>query len=658
MTRDGPPEATDSPGGRPALGLRRGADARPRDTAPLRPGEPAPASGPGLGAFAVLGSLALVLAGLYWMRAVLVPIAVAILLTFLLAPIVASIERLGVRRVAAILVVVLLFLAVVGGLGWVLTRQLVTLAEELPGYGTHLRQKAADLRGMSKGGAIEKAQETLSEVVGEIQKGEPDEPDREPVAVTISSPPLLGLLPGVLEATATAGVTVVLVIFMLLERGELRDRVIRLFGHRRLTTTTRALDEAGTRITRYLTMQSTVNGSFGLLFGLGLLLIGVPYAALWGVLVAFLRFIPYLGVWIALSLPLILSLAVFPGWAQPAMILGLFLGLEVLAYVAIEPWLYGHSAGVSPVALLVAITFWTWVWGPVGLLLATPLTVCLLVLGKHLPPLAVFGLLLGDEPALDEKTRYYQRLLARDLDEAAGIVESHLARGAASVYDEVLLPGLYYAKQDRAHGRLTEREVERLVQSAGAILEEIEVDAPSPARGAGTGATPPPLALGWPAHDDIDGIALGMVRQGLDAGQVELRTRPGVLVAEVVADVDAERPAVVCIASVAPGGLSHARHLCKRLRARFPDLTIVVGRYGLHPELPAEGESLRAAGATAVGLTVRETQEILARWAALSPAAGAPSRDRPEGEMTAPPAPQPPALAPSSREGEAAAAPW
>jgi hypothetical protein len=221
----------------------------------------------------------------------------------------------------------------------------------------------------------------------------------------------------------------------------------------------------------------------------------------------------------------------------------------------------------------------------------------------------------------------------------------------------VLLPGLYYAKQDRAHGRLSEREVERLVQSAGAILEEIEVDAPSPARGAGTGATPPPLALGWPAHDDIDGIALGMVRHGLDAGQIELRTRPGVLVAEVAADVEAERPAVVCIASVAPGGLSHARHLCKRLRARFPDLTIVVGRYGLHPELSAEGESLRAAGATAVGLTVRETQEILAQWAALSPAAGAPSLDRPEGEMTAPPEPQPPALAPSSREGEAAAAP-
>jgi len=198
----------------------------------------------------------------------------------------------------------------------------------------------------------------------------------------------------------------VLAIFMLLERREIRDRLILLIGYRRMTATTRALDEAGTRISRYLLIQSNINGGFGVAVGLGLFLIGVPYAVTWGSLAAALRFIPYLGAFVAVLLPLALSLAVFPGWLQPALVVGLLLMLELITGSVMEPWLYGQSAGVSQVALLISLTFWTWLWGPVGLLMATPLTVCLIVLGKHLPALGFIVVLMGDRRVIETKARY------------------------------------------------------------------------------------------------------------------------------------------------------------------------------------------------------------------------------------------------------------
>ena len=225
---------------------------------------------------------------------------------------------------------------------------------------------------------------------------------------------------------AATGVVTVLVIFMLFERQDLRDRLIRLVGYRRVTVTTRALDEATARITRYLLMQSIINGSFGLALGIALFLLGIPYAALWGCLAAALRFIPYVGAVTAVLLPTALALAVFPGWSRALLIIAVFLALELTAYMVVEPWLYGQSAGVSPVALLVAVIFWTWLWGSVGLLLATPLTVCLIVLSKHLPSMGFLVLLMGDDPVLEPKARYYQRLLARDQDEAADIVEDYV----------------------------------------------------------------------------------------------------------------------------------------------------------------------------------------------------------------------------------------
>ena len=281
-----------------------------------------------------------------------------------------------------------------------------------------------------------------------------------------------------------------------------------------------------------------------------------------------------------------------------------------------EPWLYGQSAGVSHVALLIALTFWTWLWGPVGLLMATPLTVCLIVLGKHLPALGFIVVLMGDRPVIEAKARYYQRLLARDQDEAADIVEAYVnTDGRESVYDTVLLPALYYAKQDRDRGLLSEGDAQFVGQATREILDVLAHDAPAPSErdpGDHPGTDTRVRIVGCPARDEADVLALEMVGHLLDPARYRMEvSRTGMLVAEVLAWVDLHRPALLCIGAVAPGGLSQARHLCKRLRSQCPELKIVVGRWGLHDEQDADRQHLLAAGADHVETTVLDTQRTL-----------------------------------------------
>lgn len=311
--------------------------------------------------------------------------------------------------------------------------------------------------------------------------------------------------------------------------------------------------------------------------GLGLSLIGIPYAVVWGTLAAALRFIPFVGALAALLLPLALSLAVFPGWLQPSLVLGLFVGLELVTNMVMEPWLYGQSAGVSQVALLIAVTFWTWLWGPAGLLLATPLTVCLIVLGKHLPALGFIVVLMGDRPVIEAKARYYQRLLARDQDEATDIVEAYVdADGQESIYDAVVLPALYYAKQDRDRGLLSEEDAQFVAQATREILGILAHDAPAPSvtdtetlSVGDPGVDTRILIAGCPARDATDALALEMVRRLLDPARCRLELiGAAMLTAAVVGWVDQHRPALSCIGAVAPGGVRQARHLCQRLRSR------------------------------------------------------------------------------------------
>ena len=539
----------------------------------------------------VMLSLVLVIASLYWARAVLIPFALALLLTFLLQPIVVAIHRQGLSRTPAAVLVVVLVSVVIGAVGWVVVTQFSNLAYELPHYQGNLKQKIDDLRNASRGGVLEKIQETIDELTREFEKNQQATPaPQEPVAVLTPGPSLISYVPSLLGFLANAGLVVALLLFMLIAHADLRDRLFRLVGYGRLTVTTKALDEAGRRISRYLLMQSLVNGTYGCAVGLGLFVLGVPYALLWGLLAAALRFIPYVGTALGVVLPVSLSLAVFAGWVKPLLVGGLIVLLEITTNMILEPLLYGRSAGVSKVALLVAIMFWTWLWGPVGLLLSTPLTVCLGVLGKYVPQLTFLGVLLSDEQ-VTELNRYYQRLVAHDQDGAVKIVEELLqTQTLTEVYDAVLVPALYYAKQDQQHNNLTLDEAQfiyrathDLVEDLGASQASTAAVVMSQAEAEDTADALPPKAhiLGCPAHDEADEVALRVLQQALDPTRFEVEiTRAALLTAEVLSLVEQTSPAFLCIGLVPPGGFAQTRYLCKRLRISFPQLPIVIGCWG------------------------------------------------------------------------------
>jgi len=499
----------------------------------------------------VLATVLLVAAVLYWAQAILIPLAMATLLAFLLSPLADLLQRWGLGRIPAVTLVVLLTVSALGAAGWGLSGQAATLLEELPRYTEGLKRRIAELR---PGRPLERARGALEEVVGELEAKERRTKPAGPVPVVIQGErrPLIQRIPGLLREIATAGLVVVLVIFLLIERHDLRDRFIRLVGYGRLTLTTKALDEAGRRISQYLMSLALVNVGMGLGFGLGLLLIGVPYALLWGVLLGLARFIPFVGVWPAAAAPIVLSLTVFEGWTRPLLVAALFVALEVVANVVVEPVLYSQRAGVSKVALLVAVGFWTWLWGPIGLILGTPLTVCLVVLAKYVPALDFVGILIGDEPPMEPRLVFYQRLVARDFDEAAEIVEKQLETAAPEVVaDEMIIPALVTVRRDHPAGRLDEDDVRAVVAGAREVADVLGRERQTP-----EGVTPGRV-LACPARDEIDAAALEVFRRLLNPALCEVDILPpGMLAAEVVARVARERPPLVTVASLPPGGLA------------------------------------------------------------------------------------------------------
>ena len=566
----------------------------------------------------ILGAFALVFACLRLARDVLIPVAFAMLLALVLTPAVAAIQRRGVHRVLSVVIVVVLVFSVLGALGWMFTLQVATLANDLPQYRHNIRQKIADLRVLGRGGALEKVQQTAKDVEKEINKND-SSAQRPPIAVVPADKPFWQLpstLGSIAEAIATAGLVLVLVVFMLVERQELRNRLLRLFGHGKITITTKALDEATQGITRYLVMYSIVNACFGAAVAGGLWLLGVPYAVLWGALAGILRFIPYVGTWMAALLPIAMSLAVFPGWTKPLFVIALFLILEPFIYLVVEPLLYGHSIGVSQTALLVALAFWTWLWGPLGLILATPLTVCLVVMGKYVPELDFLTTLMSDKPVLTPDVAYYQRLVAGDQDEAADIVETQMpALGQVRIYDEIMVPALTYARRDRARDRLGDAEAAFVAHASREILE-------------GTLATPaefPPTGprariMGCAARDEADEVALRMLGDLLAESGIALDViSSDRLTGEVVSIVENERPSCIVVGSLPPGGVAHARYVVKRLRARFPDVCIIVGRWGCKDDLAEDPAPLVSAGADRVATTLAATRDQVEELLPLTP---------------------------------------
>ena len=563
-----------------------------------------------------------VAAALYWGRGVLIPVALASLFTFLLSPLVSGLERLGLGRLPAgralaVALVVSLVFSALGGTAWVITQQVLALGSELPHYRGNLMRKIVDLRGAGGHGGLAEVQSTAKQVMGELQKQELPKGETKPLPVVVKSDGGgIWQLPKILESLGIAAFVVVLVVFMLIEQHEIRNRFIRLIGHGRLASTTRAFDDAAARITRYLVAQTILNAAYGAALGLGLSFIGLPYAMMWGFLAFALRFIPYLGPLMAAVGPVALSLAVFSNWQRPLTTVGLFLVVELITYMALEPLMYGHSTGVSQVALLVALAFWTWLWGPIGLALGTPLTVCLVVLGKHVPALGFISVMMTDEPALPVDVSCYQRLLARDSTEGTEILDGYLAdHSLEQAYDEILVRALSRAKRDRDAQRVSDEEVHSVYQAGRETVEKLSARRHEASEEGttieSTAVEEAPLVLGCPAADEGDEVALLMFGQLLKPTDCTLEIVPAsTLSGEIVSLVSERKPTAVVIGAVPPEGLAQARYLCKRLRARFPELKVIVGRWG---EFPGESDraSLLEAGADAVASTFAQSRDQL-----------------------------------------------
>ena len=572
-----------------------------------------------------------------WAEAVLVPVAVALLLTFLLNPPVMMLQR-WIKRGPAVILVVSLTCGGLGVLGWVVTRQVSSLALELPQYRQNIRQKVADVRSAVRGGAVEQVQTTIDDIKREISGGPTKTPPPQSVVV---QPPanafgMPAWIAGLLNPLANVGLVTVLVIFMLLEHGDMRDRLVGAIGSGHMATTTKALEEAASRVSRYLLTQSLVNVSYGVMIGIGLFLVGTPYPILWASLGAALRFIPYLGPWIAAGAPTLITLAALPGWTPTMWVGGMFIVVELFTNLVLETVLYAGVAGVTQTALLIAVAFWTWLWGPLGLLLATPLTVCVVVLGKHVAGLRAMSTFMSDEPPLTEGARYYQRLLAREPGDAWELIDAHKPkRSPSEIFEEIMLPALTYARRDVLEGRLEASDEESVSTQTTELLALIDRDTAADDKDTTVhNETPMPprlRALGCPISGPADTAALEMLKTLLADTSIELDIgSPHQLVAEAAVKITEGRYDAVCLVDVPPTSSSRLRYAVKQLRRTLPELPIFVGRWaGLENGVNHEAESraLTDAGATHVGRTVAETRDQLQELSARAGPGAAPPSD-------------------------------
>jgi predicted PurR-regulated permease PerM len=547
-----------------------------------------------------------VVAVLYLAREILVPLAFAIVLTFVLAPAVAGLRKLRIGRVPAVLLVMVVTVAVAAGISFVILNQLIQVVNDLPSYRENIDRKIQVLHTPNKG-AFERAAQSVKEIGKEIASAQepvaPPTPKERAARPNSQNQPARPLPVQIVEAPATGleyalgltkpflaplgvfGIVLVFSVFLLIEEADLRNRLFRLAGLDRLNVMTQALDDATRRVSRYLMLQFLVNAGFGVLCGIGLYLIGVPYAVLWGTVAALLRIVPYVGSVAAGLLPLLLSLAVFDGWMPPLLVFLLFSTLELVTGNLLEPWLYGVHTGISSLALLLTTVFWTALWGPAGLILSTPLTVCVVVLGRHVPHLSFLHILLGDQPVLAADAQIYQRLLAMDNHEALAVADRYLAENSlVQLYDSVIIPALTMAEQDRHKGALEPDREEFLFLSVREMLAEFSektmTSALEPSK------EPPPAAssrrvLCIPANDEADEIAAVMLAQLLEQrGCVTIAFPLDSSLQDMIALAEPAGNDVLCVSAVPPFAFAHARTLSRQLRVRFPRTTIVAGVWG------------------------------------------------------------------------------
>jgi predicted PurR-regulated permease PerM len=583
----------------------------------------------------------IVVAVLKQAQEVFIPLALAILCTFLLAPMVGLLTRLRINRLLAVILSLAIGLALMGGLGTLVFNQFADLARELPSYQRQLRSNLTQWGGLLRGGVADTtaAFEELTKEIDRValDRVAPSEPKPRGVSkVQVVDSPATALetirrvVGPVVRPVGTTLAVIVLVAFMLLRLPDLRDRILRLLGARYLHLTTEALNDAAGRVSRYLLMQIVINGWTGIAVTAGLWALHVPNAVLWGALTLALRFIPYIGVWMAAAIPLALSFAVFDDWTRPAMVFGLFAVLELFDWSVLEPWLYGSHTGVSPVALLLAAGFWTWLWGFAGLFLAVPMTVCAVVMGKYIPQLKFLQVLLGDEPVLEPHERLYQRLLSSNRDEADAVLEDALRESSIlEVCDAIIVPAMLRAEEDHDRGTLTDAKRQSILEHVNEWVDErLEMMTPAKSRFANPEIPAVQTTiLCVPASDRADEI----IAKLFEAALIERR-----ISASIVGPRDAIQLAsgglasrAIVISALPPEAVTAARAVCKRMRMSHNDVPIFVGLWNAAGDLDRARQRLAAAGATRTVVTFAECFALLE--AAVAPAAAPePARGLPE----------------------------
>jgi predicted PurR-regulated permease PerM len=561
---------------------------------------------------------------------VFIPLALAILCTFLLAPLVSLLTRFRINRLLAVILSLTLGLALIGGLGTLVFNQFADLAHELPSYQRQLRSNLTQWGGLLRGGVADTTA-AFEELTREIDRAAqdritPSEPRPRGVSkVQVVDAPATALetirrvVGPVVQPVGTTLAVIVLVAFMLLRLADLRERILRLLGARYLHLTTEALNDAASRISRYLLMQIVINGWTGLVVTGGLWALHVPNAVLWGALTLLLRFIPYIGVWMAAAIPLALSFAVFDDWTRPAMVFGLFALLELFDWSVLEPWLYGSHTGVSPVALLLAAGFWTWLWGFAGLFLAVPMTVCAVVMGKYIPQLKFLQVLLGDEPVLEPYERLYQRLLSSNRDEADEVLEDALRESSIlEVCDAIILPALLRAKEDHDRGTLSDAKWQSILDHVNDWVDErLESMTPALSRLAASNTPQGQSAiLCVPASDRSDQIIAKLFEAALIERKLSARMIGPRDAIQLVAGDSPSR--AIVISALPPGAVTAARAVCKRTRMSNNQVQVFVGLWNAAGDLDRARQRLAAAGATRTVISFAECLALLE--ATLTPA--------------------------------------
>jgi predicted PurR-regulated permease PerM len=590
--------------------------------------------------------IAFVVAALYFGRSVFVPIALATLITFLLSRLVTRLER-WIGRIAAVLVTVIAMFALFASASWVIGRQVIDLADKLPDYQANIATKIRSLR-LPAGGPLARFSSSVHALQNELVAPSPapatgrvrgnsptraEPPIATPIPVKViegrnAIPQLMQeTLSAMLSPLGTAALVLLLVIFMLLKREDLRGRLIRLVGQGRISTTTRAMEDAGRRVSRYLMTQFLVNACYGICVAGGLHLIGVPNAALWGLLSGVLRFVPYVGPWVGALLPVLLSFAISTNWFIPLMTIALFVVLEVIVSNFVEPWVYGANTGVSPIALIISAVFWTWLWGPVGLVLSTPMTVCLAVIGRHVPRLEFLGILLSEDQPLASHEEFYHRLLSFSMDSAEEFAIKYVeTESLTALYDNVLIPAIAAVEIDAHRGSLSAEQRTAALQRIHEIIDDFSSreDAHEEKSDNFTGVS---FAIGSrvlcvPASAYRDELAGEMLAQLLRHHGFEAENLPARLKDKELIDRTVEiQPECICLSALPPTSIAQARHLSSAIRERLGSVTILVGVWSGRFDAEKLRERLRTAQVSDVAVSLADAlQRVYKTTAAITEA--------------------------------------